>query len=169
MIKVGDEIEIIKSYIDKQNIGKRFYVVRLDEHLFWYGKERDKNILQQELFVGFYGGDFCRIVSRYMPNRKKLADFIKVNNIKMTLVSLTVGKARNWLHVMVGEKRRGDLSDEALQAILKLIHIDWSKDQVINVKATKEHTAYKTRTSSYKTDQHKDRLQQAMWNGEFVR
>lgn len=164
-LKIGDKIKIVDG--TDENFGQEFFVVKKEEYVFFYSKNKKGKSTDKDSFIGYYFNWFYNIVPQ-MPNREYLADFIKMNNIKMTKVSKTVGKARNWLHVMVTEKRRGDLSDKALQSILKLIHIDWTKDQLINVKATKEHTAYFTRTSTYKTDAHKERLQRAMWNGEFL-
>jgi len=69
---------------------------------------------------------------------------------------------------MSNDKRR-DMADATLQSIMKKLHIDWTQDTFIHVKATKEHTAYRTRPCGYKHDKHKERLQRAMWDGEFVK
>lgn len=102
------------------------------------------------------------------PNRQFLADFLKLNSIKKTLVSQYLGYSRNWLTQMANDKRR-DMADATLKEILKKLHIDWTQDTFINVKATKEHTAYRTRPSGYKHDKHKEMLQRAMWDGGFVK
>lgn len=105
-----------------------------------------------------------------MPNREFLADFIKLNNIKKTLVSKYLGMAENWLTTMVNEKRatRKDISDATLQDIMRKLHIDWTSQEFINVKATKSNTAYKTKPCNYSRAMDKERLQKAMWNGELV-
>ena len=110
----------------------------------------------------------CFVVSSLMPNREFLADFIKLNNIKKTLVSKYLGMAENWLTTMVNEKRRGDLSDKTLQDIMRKLHIDWTSQEFINVKATKSNTAYKTKPCNYSRVVDKERLQRSMWNGELV-
>lgn len=102
-------------------------------------------------------------------NRYTLQQLIKLNQIKATLVSKYLGHSPSWLTTMANEKRRGDLSDESLKAILKKLHIDWSSNEFINVKATKEHTAYRTRPCTYTTEMHKERLQKAMWSGLLVK
>ena len=68
---------------------------------------------------------------------------------------------------MANDKRR-DMKDTTLQSIMKKLHIDWTQDTFIHVKATEEHTAYRTRPCTYKNDKHKERLQRAMWDGEFI-
>lgn len=103
-----------------------------------------------------------------LENRQFLADFLKLNNIKKTLVSKYLGYSQNWLTQMANDKRR-DMTDATLQSIMKKLHIDWTQDTFIHVKATKEHTAYRTRPCTYKHDKHKERLQRAMWDGEFVK
>lgn len=108
-------------------------------------------------------------VREFSNNRQFLQDFIKLNQIKTTLVSKYLGYSPSWLTTMANEKRRGDLSDESLKAILKKLHIDWSSNEFINVKATKEHTAYRTRPNTYTIEVHKERLQKAMWLGLFVK
>lgn len=103
-----------------------------------------------------------------MPNREFLADFIKLNKIKKTRVSLYLGMAENWLTTMVNEKRRGDLSDKTLQDIMRKLHIDWTSQEFIHVKATKSNTAYKTKPCNYSRVADKERLQKAMWSGELI-
>lgn len=106
----------------------------------------------------------CEIL---LPNRQFLSDFLKLNNIKKTLVSQYLGYSQNWLTQMANDKRR-DMTDATLQSIMKKLHIDWTQDTFIHVKATKEHTAYRTRPCTYEHDKHKERLQRAMWDGEFA-
>lgn len=110
------------------------------------------------------------IIPEGMPNREFLAEFIKLNNIKKTRVSLYLGMAENWLTTMVNEKRatRKDISDATLQDIMRKLHIDWTSQEFIHVKKTKEHTAYKTKPCNYSRVVDKERLQKAMWNGELV-
>ena len=107
----------------------------------------------------------CEIL---LANRQLLSDFLKLNNIKKTLVSQYLGYSQNWLTQMANDKRR-DMMDTTLQEILKNLHIDWTQDTFIYVKATKEHTAYRTRPCTYEHDKHKERLQRAMWDGLFVK
>lgn len=106
-----------------------------------------------------------------VDNRKELRDFIKENKIKTTIVSKSLGKAESWLTTMSSEKegkRRGDISDSTLASIMKMLHIDWSSDKPIAVH-TKGFVPYTTKPCNYKTEQHKQRLQQAFWNGDFVK
>lgn len=112
---------------------------------------------------------FChKDVKPALANRDFLADFLKLNNIKKTLVSKYLGYSQNWLTQMANDKRR-DMTDATLQSIMKKLHIDWTQDTFIHVKATKEHTAYRTKPCTYKHDKHKERLQRAMWDGLFVK
>lgn len=125
-----------------------------------------------DIFLINEHGDFVHfykwMVFPVFPNRQFLADFLKLNNIKKTLVSQYLGYSENWLTQMANDKRR-DMKDETLKSILKKLHIDWTQDTFIHVKATKEHTAYRTRPCTYKHDKHKERLQRAMWDGLFVK
>lgn len=111
------------------------------------------------------------IIPEGMPNREFLADFIKLNNIKKTLVSKYLGMAENWLTTMVNEKRatRKDISDATLQDIMRKLHIDWTSQEFIHVKATKSNTAYKTKPCNYSRVVDKERLQRSMWNGELIK
>ena len=111
---------------------------------------------------------FCDVQIKAVSNREELQDFLKLNNIKKTLVSKYLGYSQNWLTQMANDKRR-DMTDATLQSILKKLHIDWTQDTFIHVKATKEHTAYRTRPCTYEHDKHKERLQRAMWDGLFVK
>lgn len=104
-------------------------------------------------------------VKPVLINRDFLSDFLKINNIKKTLVSKYLGYSQNWLTQMANDKRR-DMTDETLQSIMKKLHIDWTKEQWINVKG---EVPYRTNTKNYKTDAHKERLQRAMWDGLFVK
>lgn len=165
-VNVGDYIEIIDN--SSSDFGGKFYVVKNDDPIFWYGKEPNKNILEQELKIGFFYEYFFKIIGRWTPNRQFLADFLKLNKIKKTLVSQYLGYSQNWLTQMANDKRR-DMTDATLQSIMKKLHIDWTQDTFIHVKATKEHTAYRTRPCGYKHDKHKEILQRAMWDGLFVK
>lgn len=112
---------------------------------------------------------FCHEdVKPVLVNRQFLSEFLKLNNIKKTLVSQYLGYSRNWLTQMANDKRR-DMTDATLQSIMKKLHIDWTQEQWIDVKATKEHTAYRTRPCTYKHEKHKERLQRAMWDGLFLK
>jgi hypothetical protein len=167
-VSVGDYIEIID--ISDINYGKSFYIIKCNNGVFWYGKEPNKNILQQQLWIGFYYEYFFKIIRHWTPNRQYLSDFLKLNNIKKTLVSKYLGMAENWLTTMVNEKRsnRKDISDSTLNEIMRKLHIDWTSQEFINVKATKSNTAYKTKPCNYSRVVDKERLQRSMWNGELV-
>lgn len=125
----------------------------------------------------YLDGEWCfhpswvELIPEGMPNREFLADFIKLNNIKKTLVSKYLGMAENWLTTMVNEKRatRKDISDATLQDIMRKLHIDWTSQEFINVKATKLNTAYKTKPCNYSRVVDKERLQKAMWAGNFIK
>lgn len=104
-----------------------------------------------------------------LSNREILADFVRTKNIRTTLVSRYLGYSKGWLTQAMSRTDRGDLDDSELQAIMDKLHIDWSSSEYVHVKATKHHTAYKTKPCSHTTDQHKARLQQSFWNGEFVK
>jgi len=108
----------------------------------------------------------AKVVGRVMVNRQYLQDFLKINNIKKTLVSKALGKSENWLTQMANDKRR-DMTEETLQRILKMLHIDWSSDKILHVK-TKGYVPYTTKPCTYHTDMHKERLQKAFWNGEVT-
>ena len=101
-------------------------------------------------------------------NRNFLRDFVSLNQIKTTLVSRSLGYSRNWLTQAMNRTDRGDLTDEELQAIMKQLHVDWTNTQYVNVKATKTHSAYRTRPCVYEHAKHKELLQRAFWDGRFV-
>ena len=101
-------------------------------------------------------------------NREILAHFIKENNIRTTLVSRYLGYSKGWLTQAMNRKDRGDLDANELQDIMDKLHIDWESTEYVHVKATKQHTAYKTKPCSHTTELHKARLQQSFWNGEFT-
>lgn len=103
-----------------------------------------------------------------LSNRETLAHFIKENNIRTTLVSRYLGYSKGWLTQAMTRKDRGDLDANELQDIMDKLHIDWNSTEYVHVKATKQHTAYKTKPYSHTTELHKARLQQSFWNGEFV-
>lgn len=111
-----------------------------------------------------YRSQFVLISDR--PNRQYLQDFLKINNIKKTLVSKALGKSENWLTQMANDTRR-DMTEETLQRILKMLHIDWSSNKTLYVK-TKGYVPYTTKPCTYHTDMHKERLQKAFWNGEVT-
>ena len=102
-------------------------------------------------------------------NREYLQDFVYKNKIKTTLVSKYLGYSKGWLSQTMNRQDRGDLSEDELQAILKMLHVDWSYTGYVYVKATNTHAAYKTRPCVYEHQKHKDILQRAFWNGEFVK
>lgn len=111
----------------------------------------------------------AEVIGRINLNRNRLADFIHTNNIRPTLVSRYLGYSKGWLAQAMTRTDRGDLDDSELQAIMDKLHIDWTSSEYVHVKATKQHTAYKTKPCSHTTEQHKARLQQSFWNGEFVK
>ena len=96
-----------------------------------------------------------------IPNRDYLRDFVKMNNIKTTLVSKALGKSQNWLTQMMNDKRR-DMTDATLKDILKKLHIDWASNECLHVK---DEVPYRTKPCNYTTVQHKERLQKAFWSG----
>lgn len=96
-----------------------------------------------------------------LANRDFLRDFVKMNNIKTTLVSKALGKSQNWLTQMMNDKRR-DMTDATLKSIMKQLHIDWASNEFLHVRS---EVAYRTRPSNYTTTQHKERLQRDFWNG----
>lgn len=122
-------------------------------------------------FVATYMGSlYCNHIDGYWEvvttNRQYLQEFLKINNIKKTLVSKALGKSENWLTQMANDTRR-DMTEETLQRILKMLHIDWSSDKTLHVK-TKGYVPYTTKPCTYHTDMHKERLQKAFWNGEVT-
>lgn len=149
-----------------QHNGKTHEVEEVSPRGYWY------YIDKKPVFVTNYEvkKGWATIINE-MPNREFLADFIKLNNIKKTLVSKYLGMAENWLTTMVNEKRstRKDISDATLQDIMRKLHIDWTSQEFINVKATKSNTAYKTKPCNYSRVVDKERLQKAMWNGELLK
>lgn len=116
-----------------------------------------------------YGYNIPSSFVQPLSNRQVLAHFIETNNIRTTLVSRYLGYSKGWLTQAMTRTDRGDLDDNELQAIMDKLHIDWSSSEYVHVKATKQHTAYKTKPCSYTTDQHKSRLQQSFWNGDFIK
>lgn len=101
-------------------------------------------------------------------NRDFLRDFVSLNQIKTTLVSKQLGKSKGWLTQVMNRTDRGDLSDSELQSIMKQLHVDWTQDTFVYVKATKTHSAYRTRPCVYEHAKHKELLQRAFWDGRFV-
>lgn len=158
---------ITNTYLTK---GKVYESFSNDRYVFLiYCDEGDMLICLFNSCSHLDGQDWI-IITEGMPNREFLADFIKLNKIKKTLVSKYLGMAENWLTTMVNEKRatRKDISDATLQDIMRKLHIDWTSQEFINVKATKSNTAYKTKPCNYSRVVDKERLQKAMWNGELV-
>lgn len=165
IVSVGDYIEVTSK--SNENYGGRFYVVDTDKYLFWYAKDKDESLIPNWA-IGFYDDYFFKIIDVYHPNRNRLSNFIKTNNIRTTLVSRYLGYSKGWLTQAMTRTDRGDLDDSELQAILDKLHIDWASSECVHVKATKQHTAYKTKPCSHTTELHKARLQQSFWNGEFT-
>lgn len=149
-----------------QHNGKIHEIEEVSPNGYWY------YIDKKPVFVTNYEvkKGWATIINE-MPNREFLADFIKLNNIKKTLVSKYLGMAENWLTTMVNEKRatRKDISDATLQDIMRKLHIDWTSQEFISVKATKSNTEYKTKPCNYSRVVDKERLQRSMWNGELVK
>ena len=108
------------------------------------------------------------VISSFNTNRKTLRDFISLNQIKTTLVSRSLGYSRNWLTQAMNRIDRGDLTDEELQAIMKQLHVDWTQEAFVYVKATNTHSAYRTRPCVYEHAKHKELLQRAFWDGRIV-
>lgn len=121
----------------------------------------------------YMGGKHCSHIDGYWSvvadNRQTLRDFIKLNQIKTTLVSKQLGKSKGWLTQVMNRTDRGDLSDQELQSIMKQLHVDWTNTQYVNVKATKTHSAYRTRPCVYEHAKHKELLQRAFWDGRIVK
>ena len=107
--------------------------------------------------------EFVEVIGE-TTNRDFLKDFVKLNNIKTTLVSKSLGKSQNWLTQMMNDKRR-DMTDKTLQEILKKLHIDWTSSQFLNVKPSGSYVGYRTKPCNYKTNKHKLVLQRAFWDG----
>ena len=101
-------------------------------------------------------------------NREFLRDFVSLNSIKTTLVSKQLGKSKGWLTQVMNRTDRGDLSDSELQSIMNQLHVDWTNKQYVNVKATADHSAYRTRPCMYEHEKHKELLQRAFWDGRFT-
>ena len=110
------------------------------------------------------GQDWIIVPETQTPNRDYLRDFVKMNNIKTTLVSKALGKSQNWLTQMMNDKRR-DMTDATLKSILVMLHIQWDSKEVLNVKAHDGCSAYTTVPSTYTTTAHKERLQRSFWRG----
>ena len=100
-------------------------------------------------------------------NRDFLRDFVSLNKIKTTLVSKQLGKSKGWLTQVMNRTDRGDLTNQELQAIMKQLHVDWTQKEFVHVKATKTHSAYRTRPCVYEHAKHKELLQRAFWDGRI--
>lgn len=152
------KITASKNELTKWHLSHKFKengIYEVTEHIGSYR-------CQEGYFIPF---EFAVVVLE-LPNRQYLQDFLKLNNIKKTLVSKALGKSENWLTQMANDKRR-DMTEETLQRILKMLHIDWSSDKTLHVK-TKGYVPYTTKPCTYHTDMHKERLQKAFWNGEVT-
>ena len=164
MIKVGDKVKLIAYQCERQ---------WEKEHGANVGGVYEVNDVRSQKTIGINTGkntvftqDKCLEIYIKNPNRQYLEDFLKLNNIKKTLVSKALGKSENWLTQMANDTRR-DMTEETLQRILKMLHIDWSSDKTLHVK-TKGYVPYTTKPCTYHTDMHKERLQRAFWNGEVT-
>ena len=100
-------------------------------------------------------------------NRDFLREFVSLNQIKTTLVSRQLGKSKGWLTQAMNRTDRGDLTDEELQSIMKQLHVDWTQENFVHVKATKTHSVYRTRPCVYEHAKHKELLQRAFWDGRI--
>ena len=125
--------------------------------------------------VGFASLKMCShlrgqdwIIVSDFENRNFLRDFVSLNQIKTTLVSRSLGYSRNWLTQAMNRTDRGDLTDEELQAIMKQLHVDWTQETFVYVKATKTHSAYRTRPCVYEHARHKELLQRAFGMGGLL-
>ena len=95
-------------------------------------------------------------------NRDILRQFVKDHGIRTNAVSRALGYKKNWLSQHIGRKDRKDMSDEKLNNILKKLHIDWTSDQFLTVKA---EVQYRTKPCNYPEGHHRERLQRAFWDG----
>lgn len=149
--------------VDKVDKRKGFKVGDIFEFNFW---------LDGEFAISKNGDGFfyhsIEVVDLF-ENRDFLRDFIKLNQVKTTLVSKQLGKSKGWLTQMMNRTDRGDLSDSELHSIMKQLHVDWTNTQYVNVKATKTHSAYRTRPCVYEHAKHKELLQRAFWDGRIVK
>lgn len=145
--------------------GKTYRVTKEEESGLFYAID-EKGETRICCFEGcsHLGGEDWIIVN----NRKTLRDFVSLNNIKTTLVSKQLGYSRNWLTQAMNRTDRGDLTDQELQVIMKQLHVDWTQETFVHVKATKTHSAYRTRPCVYEHAKHKELLQRAFWDGRFV-
>lgn len=166
MIKVGDKVKLI-AY---QNENDPWEFEKWGAKV---GSVYEVEGVYSQNSICIYTGDFFVYTSSSRlqlvietPNRQYLQDFLKLNNIKKTLVSKALGKSENWLTQMANDTRR-DMTEETLQRILKMLHIDWSSDKTLHVK-TKGYVPYTTKPCTYHTNMHKERLQRAFWNGEVM-
>lgn len=156
-VTVGGKIKIVDKTSDHGFIG---IVTEVNKNVI-YVKNGDDKAITANL-------DFCYELMNELSNRNRLTQFVRTNNIRTTLVSRYLGYSKGWLTQAMTRTDRGDLDDNELQAIMDKLHIDWSSSEYVHVKATKQHTAYKTKPCSHTTEQHKARLQQSFWNGEFT-
>ena len=148
--------------VDKVDKRKGFKVGDIFEFNFW---------LDGETAISKNGDGFLYHsieVFDLFQNRDFLRDFVSLNQIKTTLVSRSLGYSRNWLTQAMNRTDRGDLTDEELQAIMKQLHVDWTQETFVHVKATKTHSAYRTRPCVYEHAKHKELLQRAFWDGRIV-
>lgn len=169
MYKIGDKVRFLKYQNDKQwekSYGGIIGVVAtVCKGIFPEDKKSIKLHVDGNPF-GFYVDPSQ--VEFIFENREFLRDFVALNNIKTTLVSKQLGKSKGWLTQVMNRTDRGDLTDEELQDILKKLHVDWTQETFVHVKATKTHSAYRTRPCVYEHAKHKELLQRAFWDGLFV-
>ena len=98
------------------------------------------------------------------PNKDFLRDFVKLNKINVSRVSIALGHTRSWLETMYS-KSKYDISDETLKSILKKLHIDWASKEFLYVDA---EVPYRTKPCNYKLDKHKEELQKLFWIGKVT-
>ena len=169
-MKTGDYVKIeTQNGIPENNltVGKKYKVID-----FKYFTPFIIDDVGDEIGLGitrctFLGGGKWKVVDEF-ENRDFLRDFVSLNQIKTTLVSKQLGKSKGWLTQVMNRTDRGDLLDSELQSIMKQLHVDWTQDTFVYVKATATHAAYRTRPCVYEHAKHKELLQRAFWDGRIV-
>lgn len=157
MYKIGDYVQIeTQNGIPGNNltVGKKYKVID-----FKYFTPFIIDDVGDEIGLGitrcaFLGGGKWQVVDAF-ENRDFLRDFVSLNKIKTTLVSKQLGKSKGWLTQVMNRTDRGDLLDSELQSIMKQLHVDWTQKEFVHVKATKTHSAYRTRPCVYEHAKHK--------------
>ena len=168
-MKTGDYVQIeTQNGIPENNltVGKKYKVVDFKFCTPFIIDDDGDEIGLCVTCCAFLGGGKWQVVNVF-ENRDFLRDFIALNNIKTTLVSRSLGYSHNWLTQAMNRTDRGDLTDEELQAIMKKLHVDWTQKEFVHVKATKTHSAYRTRPCVYEHAKHKELLQRAFWDGRI--